>query len=60
MNLFRSEGHIRKWSGFKPGTEEGIVEMCGKLKRMQDTAMLPEKYFAQKVAICKPFMKQFR
>jgi len=27
MNLFRSEEHIRKWSGFKSGTEEGIVEL---------------------------------
>jgi hypothetical protein len=25
MNLFRSEEHVRKWSGFKSGTEEGIV-----------------------------------
>ncbi len=27
MNLFRSEEHVRKWNGFKPGTEEGIVEL---------------------------------
>jgi hypothetical protein len=27
MNLFRSEEHLRNWSGFKSGTEEGIVEM---------------------------------
>jgi hypothetical protein len=25
MNLFRSEEHVRNWTGFKPGTEEGIV-----------------------------------
>ena len=24
MNLFRSEEHIRSWSGFKPNTEDGI------------------------------------
>ena len=24
MNLFRSEGHIRNWSGFKANTEKGI------------------------------------
>jgi len=24
MNLFRSEEHIRNWSGFKADTEEGI------------------------------------
>ncbi len=24
MNLFRSEEHVRNWSGFKAGTEEGI------------------------------------
>jgi hypothetical protein len=27
MNLFRSEEHIRNWSGFKPGTEDGIVPL---------------------------------
>ncbi len=32
MNLFRSEGHIRKWSGFKSGTEEGIVELSALVK----------------------------
>jgi hypothetical protein len=24
MNLFRSEEHVKNWSGFKAGTEEGI------------------------------------
>jgi len=27
MNLFQSEGHVRNWNGFKPGTEEGIVDL---------------------------------
>jgi hypothetical protein len=27
MNLFRSEEHVRNWSGFKSGTEEGIVDL---------------------------------
>jgi hypothetical protein len=27
MNLFRSEEHVRNWSGFKPGTEDGIVNL---------------------------------
>lgn len=27
MNLFRSEQHVRHWSGFKSGTEEGIVSL---------------------------------
>ncbi len=27
MNLFRSEEHIRNWSGFKSDAEEGIVPM---------------------------------
>jgi len=29
MNLFRSEEHVRNWSGFKPGTEEGINPLSG-------------------------------
>ena len=28
MNLFRSEEHIRNWSGFKAGTEEGINKLA--------------------------------
>ncbi len=27
MNLFRSEEHVRNWSGFQAGTEEGIVRL---------------------------------
>ena len=27
MNLFRSEEHIRNWSGFKANTEEGINKL---------------------------------
>jgi hypothetical protein len=28
MNLFRSEEHVRNWSGFKAGTEEGINKLA--------------------------------
>jgi len=27
MNLFRSGEHVRNWSGFKSGTEEGILDL---------------------------------
>ena len=27
MNLFRSEEHVRNWSGFKADTEEGINKL---------------------------------
>jgi len=27
MNLFRSEEHVRSWSGFKADTEEGINKL---------------------------------
>jgi len=27
MNLFRSEEHVRSWSGFKAGTEEGMIPL---------------------------------
>jgi hypothetical protein len=27
MNLFRSEEHVRNWSGFKTNTEEGINKL---------------------------------
>ena len=32
MNFFRSEEHARNWRGFKPGTEEGIVELAALVK----------------------------
>jgi hypothetical protein len=32
MNLFRSEEHVRNWSGFKSGTEEGIVALPALVK----------------------------
>jgi hypothetical protein len=32
MNLFRSEEHARNWSGFKAGTEEGIVPLLDMAK----------------------------
>ncbi len=33
MNLFRSEEHVRNWSGFKADTEEGM-------NKVSDIAML--------------------
>lgn len=27
MNLFRSEEHVRNWSGFKPDSEDGIMAL---------------------------------
>ena len=27
MNLFRSEEHVRNWSGYKADTEEGILQL---------------------------------
>jgi hypothetical protein len=27
MNIFRSEEHVRNWSGFKTKTEEGIIPL---------------------------------
>ena len=32
MNLFRSEEHVRNWSGFKTGTEGGIVPLLDMAK----------------------------
>jgi hypothetical protein len=28
MNLFRSEEHVRNWSGFKAGTEKGMNKVA--------------------------------
>jgi hypothetical protein len=32
MNLFRSEDHVKNWSGFKSGAEEGIVDLSVLMK----------------------------
>ena len=32
MNLFRSEEHVRNWSSFVSGTDEGIVPLPDMLK----------------------------
>ena len=32
MNLFRSEEHIRGWSGFDPAAEQGIVPIADLVK----------------------------
>lgn len=43
MNLFRSEEHIRSWSDFKPGTEDGI-------NRLSDLAALfSGKFFTRRL-----------
>ncbi len=32
MNLFRSEEHLRSWTGFQAGTEEGILPLLDLVK----------------------------
>ena len=32
MNLFRSEEHVRNWSGFKPDTDGGIIALSDMAK----------------------------
>ena len=34
MNLFRSKEHVKKWSGFKPGTEAGILSLADAMRVM--------------------------
>jgi hypothetical protein len=34
MNLFRSEEHARNWSGFRAGTDAGIVPLSGMMAIM--------------------------
>ena len=28
MNLFRSKEHVKRWSGYREGTEEGILDLA--------------------------------
>lgn len=34
MHLFRSKEHIEQWSGFRPGTEAGILTLAGAMRVM--------------------------
>ncbi|HEU4646452.1 MAG TPA: hypothetical protein VFS80_12910 [Burkholderiales bacterium] len=34
MHLFRSKEHIKQWSGFRPGTEAGILTLAGAMRVM--------------------------
>jgi hypothetical protein len=43
MNLFRSEEHVRNWSGFKSGTEEGMVQLLDMLN------LFSSKFFAKRI-----------
>ena len=52
MNLFRSGEHVRNWSGFKPGTEEGIVELSAMAKLFSSslfTRRLDPDYFPRRL-----------
>jgi len=52
MNLFRSEEHVRNWSGFKPGTEEGIVELSAMAKLFSSrlfSRRLDPDYFSRRL-----------
>jgi len=43
MNLFRSEEHARKWSGYKPNTDAGILSL-------KDTmALMSAPYFRERL-----------
>ena len=63
MNLFRSEEHVKNWSGFKAGTEEGMNKISGMAelfsgnfftKRLEpDYASNMQKYFMELVEAMK-------
>ena len=38
MNLFRSEEHVRNWSKFEPGTEEGMLPLLDMAKVFSNNA----------------------
>ena len=43
MNLFRSEKHAKKWSGYKPGTDSAVLS----LKQAMDLMSAP--YFRERL-----------
>ena len=47
MNLFRSEEHVRNWSGFKAGTEAGmnkVLDIAGLFSGIFFTKRLDSDY----------------
>jgi hypothetical protein len=56
MNLFRSEEHVRRWSGFQDGTDEGILSL-GDLMTIFSTPLHTEKlskYYVSSISEYKP------
>jgi hypothetical protein len=52
MNLFRSGEHVRNWSGFKSGTEEGIVDLSALAKLFSSNLFarrLDPDYFSRRL-----------
>jgi hypothetical protein len=58
MNLFRSEEHIRNWSGFKTGTEQGIMPLS-KVAEIFSLNLFTRRRDPDYVSNMQAYMKEF-
>jgi len=57
MNLFRSEEHVRNWSGFKPDTEGGIVQLHD-MVRLFSGSLFTKRLESDYVSHMREYMKE--
>ena len=63
MNLFRSEEHVKNWSGFKKGTEEAILPLEGLMaifKTPRHSAKFSGHYVSSAPEYAQPFFETIK
>jgi hypothetical protein len=58
MNLFRSEEHVRNWSQFDPGTEDGIISVADGM-RIMSTARHRERLNGHYVSSMRDYVSPY-
>ena len=58
MNLFRSEEHVRNWSGYQEGTDEAILSL-GDLMAIFETPRHSAKYNGNYVSSAPDYAPRF-
>jgi hypothetical protein len=63
MNLFRSEAHLKRWSGYQPGTEAGILslpEIMAIFSTPRHTAKMSEDYISKAAEYAPLFIEKIK
>jgi hypothetical protein len=63
MNLFRSEAHLKHWSGYRAGTEAGILslsEILAIFSTPRHTAKMSEDYISRAAEYAPLFIEKIK